>query len=240
MNPTATLPLAHLSIHDLAPHTLDVVGDMLARLKAAGHPPAMLLVIPGLDWTPAQLQQLRNWAQAGHPLAGHGWRHQVAKRRGLVHTLHGMLISRHVAEHLALPPDAILELMHRCHQWFAEHDLPSPAHYVPPAWALGRVSPVQLATLPFQSVETLRGVWYPSARQFEVMPLLGFEADTRFRAAFLRLFNACNRLRSRHHRITRIALHPYDLELELAKQILPICQRFRLQAHLPGLPKTHT
>lgn len=237
MKPPATPPTAHLSIHDLAPHTLDAVDDMLAVFKSAGFPPAMLLVIPGLDWTPFQLRRLRTWTDAGHPLAGHGWRHRVDQRRGLHHNLHGRFISRHVAEHLSLDADGIADLMQRCHQWFPDHDLPAPAHYVPPAWALGRISPARLAELPFETVESLRGVRYASSQRFEIMPLLGFEADTRFRAAFLKGFNALNLRRSPHHRITRISLHPSDFQLKLADRILPLCRRFRLQGELPGPPE---
>lgn len=215
---------AHISIHDVAPNTLDLVERMLDALQAAGVGRVMLLVIPGLPWTEPELNRLRRWFAAGHAPAGHGWTHHVEHRRGWYHKLHGMALSRHVAEHLALDADGIAELIRRNHAWFGEHDLPSPRHYVPPAWAMGRISRERLDALPFDTYETLGGVYDSTRHHFNRMPVQGFEADTRFRALALRIFNAWNRTRKGR---MRLALHPRDLDLYLSPQLLTRCAAYR-------------
>lgn len=229
MHPTDR-PRAHISIHDVAPDTLDRVRTMLSRLEASGVMRVMLLVIPGLEWSEEDLAQLRDWQGRGHPLAGHGWVHRVERRKTLFHKVHGTLISRYVAEHLSLGNGEIVDLMRRCYDWFGENGLIPPRHYVPPAWALGSLSRVEMHTLPFDSVETLRGVFFTREDRFQVMPLLGYEADTPLRAAFLKGFNRWNTHRAKRAELTRISLHPYDLELRLGEEILRDLRKFRIQA----------
>lgn len=221
---------AHLSIHDVAPETLPQVTQLLEMLAGCG--PAMLLVIPGRGWTPADLGRLRDWQGQGHLLAGHGWTHRVNRRRGLYHQLHGRLLSRHVAEHLSLSGEEISALMRRCHRWFAEQGLTPPTHYVPPAWALGRVSPAQLADQPFDTVETLGGIRYLREQRCQRLPLLGYEADCGFRAGALRIFNSWNRHRAETSGGIRIAIHPHDLSLRLAGGLMADCRRYHCQAGL--------
>ncbi|MDF3129961.1 polysaccharide deacetylase family protein [Kiritimatiellaeota bacterium B1221] len=217
---------AHLSIHDVAPDTLPQVAGILDALGGRNGPRVMLLVIPGLDWQPAELSQLRIWVAEGHVLAGHGWVHRVEKRKSFKHKLHGVLLSRFVAEHLSLDEKGICDLMQKNYDWFVRNGLPAPEHYVPPAWALGNLPVLKLAELPFRSVETLSGVWFPQEKAFRKMALLGYEADTSLRALFLKMFNAWNRRRARKGELLRISLHPDDLTLKLAAEILLDCQRY--------------
>lgn len=221
---------AHISIHDVAPQTLSAVQAMLTRLADIG--PVMLLVIPGKNWSSADLNLLREWVAQGHVLAGHGWRHEVETRQTLTHKLHGTFISRYVAEHLSLDEKGIAQLMQRNYDWFITQGLPPPTHYVPPAWALGPISVSTLAALPFQSVETLSGIWRPQENTFKKTALLGYEADTFFRAGFLKMFNRLNRLRAADRSPIRLALHPYDFTYALAEDILNDCRRYRCQAHV--------
>jgi predicted deacetylase len=180
---------ALLSIHDVMPETLPAVASLREEILRAGLRAPALLVVPGRSWKPEDLETLRQWALAGSELIGHGWLHHTCPR-SLKHRLHALLLSRNVAEHLALSPGGISDLMQRCADWFTAQNLPRPSAYVPPAWALG-MSPRALAGLPFEQVETLRGVHVLSAgrRGFMPMPLLGFEADTVLRAAVLRRWN---------------------------------------------------
>lgn len=217
---------AHLSVHDVGPETLSRVADILQRLQGEGIGPVMLLVIPGHDWREQDLNQLREWVDQGHQLAAHGWMHRVEKRRTLWHKFHGTLLSRHVAEHLSLPPSGILELMRRSYAWFQTQKLPAPRHYVPPAWGLGRVSMPELATLPYESVEVLRGVLYPKAGCFRKIPLTGYEADTPLREIFLRGFNQWNHHRALQAGHIRISIHPNDFSLRLAEEILRDCHQY--------------
>ncbi len=166
----------------------------------------------------------------GHPLAGHGWVHRVERRKTMKHKLHGLLISRYVAEHLSRSNPEIVDLMRRCYDWFGEQGLRQPTHYVPPAWALGPLSREEMHALPFDSVETLRGVYFTREDRFQAMPLLGYEADTPLRAAFLKGFNRWNEQRAKKAELTRISLHPYDLELRLGEEIFRDLRTFRIQA----------
>jgi len=217
---------AHLSIHDVAPKTLGLVEDMLNRLEEIEITKVMLLVIPGLDWSEAQLHLLRKWASQGHVLAGHGWVHEVKTRRSLFHKLHGIFFSRYVAEHLSLDAKEIADLMQRTYDWFRDKGLPQPTHYVPPAWALGRITVRNLSELPYQSVETLNGFWIPQKNIFHRRALLGYEADTALRACILRIFNTWNRKKATMASPIRISLHPHDFSLKLADEILLDCESY--------------
>ena len=228
--------VAHISIHDVAPETLGLVERMLVFLKENGASQVMLLVIPGLPWSEEDVDQLRKWVDAGHLLAGHGRTHHVASAESLYHKVHSALISRDVAEHLSKTEDEIAELMLENYQWFGEHGLPCPSHYVPPAWALGRISFSRLQELPFRTVEVLRGVLQVDSGRLYRMPLLGYEADTPVRAVFLRGFNRWNA--SVAHitgRAARISLHPYDLDYRLNHHIPNDLARFALKADMASL-----
>lgn len=213
-------PRALLSIHDVMPETLDDVAQLFDLCLARDLPPPALLVVPGRDWRESGLRRLREWQDCGAELVAHGWLHRTRPRR-LYHRLHAALFSRDVAEHLALAPDGVLDLMRASHDWFAEHDLPSPQTYIPPAWALG-VAPQRLVELPYRCIEVLRGIWLrdgPGMRR-QYLPLLGFEADTPFRATVLRRWNAVQRQRAeRTKQPLRISVHPGDHRLLLRNEL---------------------
>ncbi len=209
-----------VSIHDVMPRTLDRVERVFDRLAGAGLVPITLLIVPGTGWTPVDLDRLRALFDRGGEPAGHGWHHHTPRIRGLRHRVHSALISRNVAEHLALSRFGILRLMARNFRWFAEHDLPAPALYVPPAWAMGPVPRALLDRLPFRRYETLAGVYDATAGRFHRLPMVGFEADTRLRAVTVAAFNAANvALARRTGRALRLGVHPDDFELELAADL---------------------
>ncbi|MDT8438528.1 MAG: polysaccharide deacetylase family protein [Wenzhouxiangellaceae bacterium] len=215
------MPLRLLvSIHDVMPTTLTAVEDIFNRLLDAGLQPVTLLVVPGTGWTANDLDRLRALVAAGAELAGHGWVHAVRHVRGLRHRLHAALISRRAAEHLALATNEIMALMRANHAWFGAHGLPDPSLYVPPAWAMGNVSPAGLRELPFARHETLLGVREAASGRFRALPMAGFEADTQLRAAFVAPFNLLNRrLAHASDRPLRLGIHPHDFELKLAASL---------------------
>ncbi len=215
---TDTSPL--FSIHDVMPETMEPVTQIVQRLKAHGILQPILLVVPGRNWQTAGLAQLRAWADSGIQLAGHGWNHASPPPDTLYHRVHSALISRNVAEHLALGSGGIQELLQRNHAWFAEQYLPSPEFYVPPAWAMGAIARSSLATMPFRYYETLTGIFDAVSGHFQTLPLVGFEADTPLRATVLRASNAANRaLANRWKRPLRIAIHPHDFALRLRRDL---------------------
>lgn len=208
-----------LSIHDVMPDTLGRVEHIVSELAKRGLGTVTLLVVPGSGWTPDSLRQLRKLAESGAEFAGHGWRHVVDDIRGLRHRAHSLLISRNVAEHLALSRSQIRSLIARCFEWFAANDLPQPALYVPPAWAMGPIGKDDLNRLPFSQYETLAGIYSSASRTFRHMPMTGFEADTAFRALSCRAWNFINLRAAGTSRPIRVAIHPRDLELLLATDL---------------------
>lgn len=214
---------ALISIHDVTPETLGDVTRLVEALEARALAPVTLLVVPGRNWTPPAIDQLRRWQAAGHQLAGHGWWHRAGPPRRLGHLLHAAFISRACGEHLSLTAPDILALMRHSHRWFAEWDLQRPELYVPPAWALGRIDRSALEHQPYRQVETLQGVHDVAADSFRPLPLLGFEADTPTRAAALRLWNQ-GAGRNAH---TRVAIHPADTRLRLRTDLARTLDRIR-------------
>ena len=220
-----------VSVHDVTPETLGRVTEILALIENAGLAPATLLVVPGHDWTAEQLDRLRDFGVRGHQLAGHGWNHHTATFRNLRHRLHGLLISRDSAEHLAHETAGVIEVIRRCRSWFYENQLPAPTLYVPPAWAMGAVGRHDLQGLGFDYYEYLWGILDRRSGKRQCIPLLGFEADTGLRACFLRTFNAINSLLARLIGTVRLAIHPHDLELRLAEDLRRI---LRTQSPAPS------
>ena len=216
---------AHLSLHDVAPETLDQVRVLLRTLEDLNTGPCMLLVIPGKPWRPEELDQLRRWQDQGHVLAGHGWRHEISRFGGWIHRLHSLTISRNVAEHLSLDAEGVESLIQRCAEWFPANGFSIPDHYVPPAWAMGAVTRSQLDRLPFQTYEYFGGVYDRVSGRFRRCPLMGFEADTWLRAVSCRLFNSVNARTRPGAGPLRISLHPNDLQLRLRTDLLTACAR---------------
>lgn len=212
---------AIVSVHDVMPSTLDRVRRILELLEECGVPPATLLVVPGRDWTEEGLQALRGFSARGHPLAGHGWTHRSSPaKRSLYHRLHGLLISRNVAEHLSRSARDLMDLVQECYNWFPRVDLPAPRLYVPPAWALGSLRAVHLRSLPFRWYEVLRGYIDAETGRARWLPLTGFEADTGFRRRSLKLWNRLNVALARNIRgPVRISIHPDDLDLLLGDDL---------------------
>ena len=208
-----------LSIHDVMPATLERTQGIMKRLVDRELTPVTLLVVPGTGWRPDTIAVLRELVAAGAVLAGHGWVHRVDRIRGLRHRVHSALISRNVAEHLALDVPGRVELMRRCFHWFDEQALPTPELYVPPAWAMGPMPRKELRKLPYRQYETLAGVFNVDEMQFRRTAMVGFEADTAFRAASCRLWNALNRRVAGEHRPLRVAIHPDDFELRLGADL---------------------
>ncbi|KAA6185784.1 DUF2334 domain-containing protein [Thiohalocapsa marina] len=235
-------PVGLVSIHDLMPATLPAVRRTIRLLEGLGSTPVTLLVVPGTGWSRDGIRYLRSLQDNGYRLAGHGWQHRVDAFGGLYHRLHGLLLSRRVAEHLALDEDAIIALMARCHAWFGDNGLTPPSLYVPPAWAMGRVSLARLAQdSPFRLYETFSGLQDAESGRLLRLPLLGYEADSALRVPVIRAWNALNRYLARRCGRLRIGLHPFDHELHLRADLIADLQRYRslvdydtLRATLPA------
>ena len=208
-----------LSIHDVTPDTIDDVEQILSVLSGLGYRKVTLLVVPGSGWTTASMERLRGLSRYGAEFAGHGWRHVVDDIRGLRHRVHSLLISRNVAEHLALSRSQIHSLVQRCYEWFDANEFPEPLLYVPPAWAMGTLRRSDLDRLPFQQYETFSGVYDSGTGTFRRTAMVGFEADTAFRALSCRVWNRLNLWAAGASKPVRVAIHPSDLHLLLGEEL---------------------
>ncbi|MGD8593859.1 MAG: DUF2334 domain-containing protein, partial [Gammaproteobacteria bacterium] len=180
---------------------------------------ATLLVVPGKPWRDNEIDQLRQYAQQGLELAGHGWHHQISKYADIKHRVHGLMISKNVAEHLELDSAGISKLIERSYRWFQEHNLPDPSLYVPPAWAMGNISRSRLRRLPFRYYEYFSGIYDSKLNCFERIPMVGYEADAWFRVPFVALWNRMNFIGAQRQQRLRFSIHPNDFELLLHKNL---------------------
>ena len=189
--------------------------------------PATLLVVPGLPWPAKKIKELRALQDSGYEIAGHGWQHRAGCIHSRWHRLHKMLISGTEAEHLSLSSAEIAKIITGCYRWFEAAGLAPPSLYVPPAWAMGRISKKVLQTLPFRLYETQAGIYDPLTGVFHPVPLTGYMADKRLRTNALKIVNRISTLPFFHY--LRIAIHPNDLNLPLADHLkthLHRCHRF--------------
>ncbi len=217
-NPDTRIP-ALVSIHDVMPTTLNKVEVILGTLREQGIHTATLLVVPGKPWQADEIDQLRSYVAQGYELAGHGWHHEIEHYGGLGHRLHGLLISKNVAEHLALDRAGIEALIRRCYKWFAQNKLPSPSLYVPPAWAMGDITNARLRRLPFRYYEYFSGIYDGRLNCFERIPMVGYEVDAWFRVPFVSAWNRMNFFGARFRHRLRFSIHPNDFQLLLHNQL---------------------
>ncbi|MBX2885583.1 MAG: polysaccharide deacetylase family protein [Granulosicoccus sp.] len=212
---------AIVSIHDVMPHNLDKIDDCLLQLERNHINSCYLLIVPGFDWDDKTLNRLKHYASEGHRLVAHGWVHRATKIDSLYHRLHSFILSRDVAEHLSLNTEDALALMCRSREWFSHNELPEPEYYVPPAWALGKLTVNDLVKTGFNYVESIRGIIDLQQHQLHTLPLVGFEVDSTIRSTGVFLFNSLNLATSCIFpaRALRVAIHPDDFDLLLSKSL---------------------
>jgi predicted deacetylase len=195
-----------------------------------------LLVVPHRDWSISQLDQLRHLQQQGYPLAGHGLTHHVDNISGIYHRLHSRIISKQVAEHLALNEDGIVNLITDCYHWFLLNHFKAPELYVPPAWAMGSISKHKLQWLPFRWYEYLHGIHDSVSNNFKPLPVIGFEAENYASKTVLKTWNYLNTAVSTGRHPLRISIHPNDFQLPLQADLVRLLNRESLTpAHLNSL-----
>ena len=90
---------------------------------------------------------------------------------------------------------------------------------------MGSVSESDLDTLPFTCFETLNGVYDSREKRFLRSAMLGFEADTTFRAFWCRVWNRLNLLVAGSSKTIRLAIHPQDFKLRLAGDLEQLLQQ---------------
>lgn len=218
--------LGLLSIHDVMPGTLSAVKIIIGLLQEHQVGPVSLLVVPGKDWKKTDIAWLQELEKRGYNLAGHGCTHRSVEKKSFKHRIHSVALSKNAAEHLSQKTEQIIKIIHCSHQWFQDVGLKKPYLYVPPAWALGKISVNDLKNLPFRIYETLTGLYDIKTGRTRKLPLVGFEAESRLKACGLRISNTLNEtLAVICNRPLRVAIHPGDLQLGLSADILPTIAR---------------
>lgn len=209
-----------MSVHDLMPRTMPAVRRILDLLERRAIAPVTLLVVPGSGWDTRGISDLKALQRDGWRLAGHGWRHRADTIQGAYHRLHSLLLSRDVAEHLALDTDGIAAMLQRCHAWFGDNGLDPPLLYVPPAWAMGRISRARLVENgPFTLYEYFSGIFDAHHATDHPMPMIGYEANDSLRLAAIRAWNTLGRRRAARFGLLRLGIHPFDLDLPMADDL---------------------
>lgn len=219
-----------VSVHDVMPETFVDCMYLVDRLRTLKVEPITLLVVPGRQWSKTQVVTLKQLQRDGVILAGHGWMHCVDTINTTYHRIHSLILSRHVAEHLSRSSAEIRQLMLNNYNWFSDHGFVPPTLYVPPAWAMGKLTRDELPDLPFSYFETLLAVYDVKQKIEHKLPIVGYEADTKFRSMALRLWNSSNEtLAVSQKKPLRIGIHPRDHHHRLRDDIwsqISRCDKF--------------
>ena len=215
---------SYVSIHDVAPHNLGDIENIIQILKNQFYINKIcILVIPGLNWNEPQIKQLQAWQNDGIEIAAHGWSHQAESPKSFYHKIHSAIMSDNCAEHLSKDRKTIFDIMKNSYNWFIVNGLQNPRLYVPPAWALGKITKEDLSQLEFTHYECTTGIIYNQKYYF--LPLLGFEEKTFSKAVLRRFFNSFNYIMACFTGLIRIAIHPEDFNLYLKKDIVKYLSR---------------
>ena len=130
-----------VSIHDVAPSTLEPVSSLLKSLDRAGVHPRVLKVIPNaqgrwpLQGSPELIRLLRAEAQSGSEIVLHGFTHESAGRlRGAAWVrLRARLFAPFSGEFLTLDGEAMRKRLHSGRQALEDCDL-KPGGFCAPGW----------------------------------------------------------------------------------------------------------
>ena len=205
---------SYISIHDVSPHNLNDIENIIFTLNNQyGIKKICLLVIPGLNWNKQQIKSLQKWQNEGLEIAAHGWVHRAEQNKTLYHRIHSMMMSANSAEHLSKKRQDVYNMMKKSYNWFINNGFQKPLLYVPPAWALGKITKKDLSRLSFTHYECTTGIIHKHKYCF--LPLLGFEEKTFMRSILRRFFNSLNYFIAYFTGLIRISIHPDDFKLYL-------------------------
>ena len=132
---------SYISIHDVSPKNLDKIKSIINFLQNQFQINKIcILVIPGLNWNKKQIQKLQSWQHDGIEIAAHGWKHRAQNKKSFYHKIHSLIISANCAEHLSKNRQEIIDIVKRSYSWFIDNGFKKPTLYVPPSWALGKIT----------------------------------------------------------------------------------------------------
>jgi predicted deacetylase len=207
-----------ISIHDVAPATLDECAALLDRVERIGGV-ASLLVIAG-PWrepiasdAPAFAAWLRAAASRGHEIVAHGWEHRAvsdpAVRVGPCRRLSERMLTRGCSEFAALGAD---EASVRARRALVElRSLGTePTGFVAPGWSMSAEALSVLGATGFEYTTTRLSVIDLVDNRSLSIPAVCHRPKSSLSVPAARMLVAVVALRCREGRSVRLALHPDD------------------------------
>jgi hypothetical protein len=210
-------PTVVVSIHDVAPATVDASKRWLEMTERHGMV-ASLLVIPG-EWRghsmsnePEFAEWLHRATARGHEVVLHGWEHRAVHdpSTSLMRRAHAHLRARGCAEFAALQPNAARHLLQLGMGTLARHGF-RPEGFVPPGWMALRSTDEVLREFGFAYTTTQWEVRDLRAGVSYRIPSTSQRPGSVFTTPAARAMVITTRRFAQQRRPIRIALHPDDL-----------------------------
>lgn len=211
--------VAVVSIHDVAPATLDESKHLLGLVEQIGAR-SSLLVVPGpwrdpvLDDDPEFVAWLHDAEARGHEVVAHGWEHRgvddPATQRHVGKRLAERILTRGCAEFSALGRDEAIRRGRRSLATLEAFGF-SPTGFVAPGWSLSAAATDALCSI---------GVGYTTTRTAVVdfvepksiaIPAVCHRPGSAVSMFAARMVVAVVEMRCRDRRSIRLALHPDDV-----------------------------
>lgn len=206
-----------VSIHDVSPAQASGVFRLWEVCAERGVTPA-LLVVPNwhgawpLEDHPRFVEWVRACAAKGAEIMLHGERHdEIGSRRSLGDQWRAWGRTAAEAEFLTLEPGSARDRITRGLNRLRAVGL-EPAGFVPPAWLAGRATHQAAASVGLRFSEDQSSVWLLASGCRVRSPVLRWSARTSARAWGSVAVATMRTLAQRRASVTRIALHPGDLD----------------------------
>jgi predicted deacetylase len=204
-----------VSVHDVAPSTLDEVRWLLAQLDGLGVRPRVLKVVPNengsgdLRGCPALVDLLQREAAQGAEIVLHGYTHRaVGPYRGpWAERLRARLFAGDAAEFLSLNPPMMAARLDAGRRILAESGLRTDA-FCAPAWLAPPELPELLRGLGFHHLIGMATVSDLGSRRRLRMPWLGYMGAGAFQERLLGVIGAGTRCAGPILPVIKIFLHP--------------------------------
>jgi predicted deacetylase len=210
---------AIVSIHDVAPATLDESRHLLALVEQLGAR-SSLLVVPGpwrdpvVDDAPEFVAWLHDAAARGHEVVAHGWEHRrvddAAARPHVGRRLAERILTRGCAEFSALGHEEATRRGRRSVATLEALGF-SPTGFVAPGWSMSAAATDALRSI---------GVGYTTTRTAVIdfvepksitVPAVCHRPGSAVSMLAARMVVAVVEMRCRERRSIRLALHPDDV-----------------------------
>jgi predicted deacetylase len=207
-----------ISIHDVAPATLDECRALLNRVERIGATASLLVIAgpwrePMASQDPAFAAWLQDAATRGHEIVAHGWEHRAvsdpAIRVGVCRRLGERLLTRGCSEFAALGAD---EAADRAGQALVELRALGThlTGFVAPGWSMSSEALSVLGAIGFEYTTTRLSVIDLVDHKSLSIPAVCHRPNSLVSMPAARMLVSIVALRCREGRSVRLALHPDD------------------------------